>query len=117
MITFLALSSTTYARQYIQCHTTDTNSTDVMVVNLDNEKSTLFLSSGMQNPEDERVLMKIELKRTDSNYHVFRAINFDKDVEVSVPSEIIGKRVRDFLIDLKFDEYQLTYSCFSALYE
>jgi hypothetical protein len=63
----LTFSSTSFARQYIQCSELDINSTEVMVVNLPTEKGgTLFLSSGMQNPEDERLLVDIQLEKIEN---------------------------------------------------
>jgi len=59
----LSLSTSAFARQYIQCSVLN-NSTDVAVVNLQTiNDGTLFLSSGMQNSEDERILVKIEFDK------------------------------------------------------
>lgn len=111
------ISSPLWARQYIQCHTTDEYSSDVMVINLNGEKSTLFVSSGMQNPEDERTILSITLDHTENDFHYYKEVNFDKEVKIKIPSQIIGKTAKDFKVDLSFDQYELEFSCFSSLYE
>lgn len=112
----LTLSSTAFARQYIQCSVVG-DSTDVAVVNLQNENGgTLFLSSGMQNPEDERILVNIEFDKIEKNHHIFKVVNENGTGSVAVPSEVIGKYSDYFRINLSFANYSYDYSCFSAIY-
>lgn len=113
----LLASTSVFARQYIQCSIADTHSTDVMVVNLQTEEGgTLFLSSGMQNPEDERVLVKIEFDRIEKNKHFFKVVGEVGKGEVAVPSNVIGKSSDFFMVDLSFAEYSFEYSCFARIY-
>jgi hypothetical protein len=116
---FLALVLTipAFARQYIQCSSTDIYSTEVMVVNLSSAThGTLFISSGMQNPESERLLVKIEFDRQENEFHFFKAINVNNFAQIKIPSKSIGKAANDILIDLSFDSHKFTYSCFSRIY-
>lgn len=111
----LSLSTSAFARQYIQCSTVDTS--DVMVVNLQTTKGgTLFLSSGMQNPEDERILVNIEFDKVQNNHHIFKVVGEVGEGSVAVPSNVIGKSSNSFLVDLMFADYNFSYSCFSRIY-
>jgi hypothetical protein len=104
------------ARQYIQCSILS-DSTDVAVVNLTSEsKGTLFLSSGMQNPEDERILVDLQIDKKSNNKHYFKIINANTEGFISIPSSVIGKATDGFLVELSFAHYQFDYACFSRLY-
>lgn len=112
----LTLSSTAFARQYIQCSVMG-DSTDVAVVNLQTEKGgTLFISSGMQNSEDERLLVKIEFDRIEGAHHVYKVVNENRDGYVAVPSNVIGKSSDSLIVDLSFAGYSFEFSCFSRIY-
>jgi hypothetical protein len=114
----LLFSQIAFSRQYIQCANTDLNYTDVMVVNLvTQEEGTLFISSGMENPENERILFDIKLSEKNDQTHEFSAVNTDKNAVVSIPAEWIGKSSDSFLIDLNFNQYRFTFSCFSRIYQ
>lgn len=113
----LTLTSTAFARQYFQCSVADVNSTDVMVVNLQTiEGGTLFLSSGMQNPEDERVLVNIEFDKIEGKKHIYKVVNENGNGYVSIPSEVIGKSSDFVLIELAFATFNFEYSCFTRIY-
>lgn len=113
----LSLSTSAFARQYIQCSSTDSYSTDVAVVNLTTEKGgTLFISSGMQNPEDERLLMKIAFDKIEGANHVYKLVDAPVEGFVTVPTNALGKYSNFLLVDLKFGSYFISYSCFSAIY-
>lgn len=112
----LSLSTSAFARQYIQCSVMG-DSTDVAVVNLQTEKGgTLFLSSGMQNPEDERILVNIEFDKVVGKNHVFKVVNENGEGHVTVPSAVIGKSSDFLIVDLYFSSYHYEYSCFSRIY-
>ena len=111
-------SLTAYGRQYIQCSTTDQDYSDVMVVNLTTSKTgTLFLSSGMQNPDEERILLDISFDKAEEGNFIYRITPREKEGTIRVPEAIIGKRSNSFLIDLVFAGYMVTFNCFSRLYE
>lgn len=113
---FFALSTSVFARQYIQCYTTG-NSTDVAVVNLQTiNGGTLFLSSGMQNPEDERILVNISLAGVEKQNHLYKITHNSITGFVAVPSSQIGKPSDGFLIDLLFNGQAAQFGCFSRLY-
>jgi hypothetical protein len=111
----MVFSSSVFARQYIQCNTLDTDSTDVAVVNLETKDGgTLFLSSGMQNPEDERTLVHIKFDKIEKAKHVFKIV--ENDGFVAVPSSIIGKSSNSVMVDVNFNGYFVEFSCFARIY-
>jgi hypothetical protein len=98
----LFTSSSVWARQYIQC-TILAETTDVAVVNLTTNKTgTLFLSSGMQNPEDERILLNIEYSDTKNGFEVFKILDGRVEGSVAVPTKVVGKSADSFDIHLVF---------------
>ena len=113
----LMVSTSSFARQYIQCSIPEYDSTDVMVVNLQTETTgTLFLSSGMQNPDDERVLVDIQFEKIENGDHVFKVVHEEAEGRVFIPSFAIGKSVDKVEVDLNFIGYSFTYSCFARIY-
>lgn len=111
----LSLSTSAFARQYIQCSAFQT--TDVAVVNLTTVNGgTLFISSGMQNPEDERTLVNIKLDKVVDGNHVYKIVDANFEGQVVVPSKSIGKASNYLSVDLDFAGYFIKYSCFSAIY-
>lgn len=116
LVLALSLSSTAFARQYIQCNILG-NSTDVAVVNLATPTTgTLFLSSGMQNPEDERVLLKIAFDKIEKNHHIYKVVSEYGAGSVSVPSDMIGKSTNSMVVDISFVGVGSAYGCFSRIY-
>jgi hypothetical protein len=112
----LSLSPSVFARQYIQCAVVG-ESTDVAVVNLQTEDGgTLFLSSGMQNPEDERILVNIKFQMIEGTNHIYKVINENGEGSIAIPSSAIGKSRNDLMIDLVFSGLTFQYSCFSRIY-
>lgn len=116
ILTSLLLSNSALARQYIQCGIIG-DTTDVAVVNLTTEQGgTLFLSSGMQNDESERVLVKIKLDRKEKGLHYYKVINENGTGFAILPSNVIGKASRYFEVELAFANTSFKYGCFSAIY-
>ena len=112
----LSLSTSAFARQYIQCSVMS-DSSDVAVVNLTTEKGgTLFLSSGMQNPEDERILVNIEFEAIEGQNHIYKVVNENGQGRVAVPSNVIGKSANSLIVELSFAEFNFDYNCFSRIY-
>jgi hypothetical protein len=112
----LALSSPIFARQYIQCSTLDT--TDVMVINLPTpKKGTLFLSSGMQNSEDERIIVDIEFDKIQNDHHLFKVVRQNGQGSVAIPSSALGFSSDYVQVGLKFSSFYFDFHCFSRLYE
>ena len=112
----LSLSTSAFARQYIQCSTTS-DSTDVAVVNLQTPKGgTVFMSSGMQNPEDERILLNIEFDKIEGKFHNFKVVSDAGDGYVLVSSDAIGKKSDFLYVTVSFLGYTMDYTCFSRIY-
>lgn len=117
IIAFVTLfSSQVFARQYIQCNSMDMNSTDVAVVNLTTVNGgTLFLSSGMQNPEDERTLVNIELSEIEDGSHIYNIMGENSGFVV-VPSSAIGRSINSMHVEVNFNGSQVDFSCFARIY-
>lgn len=112
----LSLSTSAFARQYIQCSTRG-DSTDVAVVNLSTPQGgTVFMSSGMQNPEDERILLDIEFDKIEGQFHNFKIVSDAGEGRVLVSSDAIGKKSDYLIVDVRFMGYSMEYSCFSRIY-
>lgn len=113
----LIFSTSAFARQYFQCSAIDMYSSEVMVLNLTTEQGgTLFISSGMQNSEDERILMNIELSKVENGLHTYSIVSELGQGQVTIPTEAIGKSVNHATTELVFNGYSLEYSCFSRIY-
>ena len=68
IVSFLIITNVFGAHQYIQCSSTNMDTTDMAVISLSETKNTLFLSSGVGNPEEIRVLKEIvEEVKTDTH--------------------------------------------------
>jgi hypothetical protein len=105
-----------FARQYIQCSQLS-ETTDVAVVNLETSTNgTLFLSSGMQNPEDERNLVTIQSDKRENNYEYFNITTENVAGFVAIPTDVLGKSADSFVIEISFTNYRFDYSCFSRIY-
>ncbi len=112
----LLISNSAFARQYIQCGILGDTS-DVAVVNLTTENGgTLFLSSGMENPEHERVLVKIKLDKVENGKHFYKVNDEKGEGYAIVPSEVVGKASKYFEVVLSFAGLSFDYACFSAIY-
>ena len=113
----LLVTSSAFARQYIQCSTLDIDYTDVIVVNLQTtEGGTLFMSSGMQNDETDRLLVKIKKGQVENGKVHYTIVDQNEAGEVIIDSKDIGKAGNGFFIELAFNSYRGTYSCFSSIY-
>jgi hypothetical protein len=116
LLAALFISNNAFARQYIQCGIIGDTS-DVAVVNLTTENGgTLFLSSGMENSEDERVLVKIKLDKIENGKHFYKVIDEKGEGLAIVPNEVIGKSSKYFETTLSFAGLTYDYACFSAIY-
>jgi hypothetical protein len=118
LLALTLVSSQVFARQYIQCSVSDMSATDVMVINLTSPQGgTLFLSSGMQNPEDERLLVKIVLDRREGDKNIYKVIDEAGSGFLSLPIESMGVASDYFEVNLSFDKFNFDFSCFSRLYD
>lgn len=117
-LTIALFSSSVFARQYIQCSSTDNTTTDVMVVNLQTEDGgTLFISSGMQNDESERLLMKLAFDKKENNKHIYSVIHEGAvRGKIQLASDQVGVRSDFLIVDFMFSGMRFEYSCFARIY-
>lgn len=114
----LTFASFAQARQYIQCSTYG-EGTDVAVINLTTpQEGTLFLSSGMQNSDDERILVKIKRNpvQTEQNKTSFVVVDEAGTGSVSIPSSVLGQNSDRLTATISFGSYSFEYYCFSRIY-
>jgi len=124
LVLFLGASQA-HARQYIQCAADGTF--DRMVVNLNGSRSTLFLTDGVHNPDEMRILKRIQEVEGTATHAVFESLpmNEQDDVldRVMIPREWIGKASNSFDIEFQMIERSTgrmgtySFSCFSSLYQ
>lgn len=113
----LVFSTSAFARQYIQCTSMDYRTTDVAVMNLTTEKNgTFFISSGMQNDESERLLMKIVFDKKQNGKHIYNIDHSDITGTVTIDSASVGIVSNSVRVDLSFNGFGVEYSCFSRIY-
>jgi hypothetical protein len=115
-------TSLAHAHQYIQCSSIDPQSSDRAVISLNGVKSTLFMTSGIDDPEEVRVLKSISLLRVEGDKTLFQAKNDESIETVILPTAIIGKSVNHFALTLNLSSIDGSYkiseemSCFSSVY-
>lgn len=118
----IVLSSSAFARQYIQCG--DSTSWDGAVINLDGENSTLFMTNGVHLPDEDRIEMLKDLffESEDSTHIIYITNEGTIKETVKIPREIIGKYSNGFEVILGHlnteNGYKLEHVmyCFSAIY-
>ncbi|MBH48306.1 MAG: hypothetical protein CME71_09080 [Halobacteriovorax sp.] len=101
------------ARTYIQCAG---QASDRVVVNLDDAASTLFMTSGVDDPDEVRVLKKIKLyNETEKS---FEYMSVDEEIMVSVPRHVVGNILNGFEVILTFldSEYEYKMPCYSNVF-
>lgn len=119
LITLLC-SQLSFARQYIQC--ADHHSWDRAVINLDGERSTLFMTNGVHLPDEVRVLKKLNLVEQ-NEFSVTYATNEGSIIDrVYIPLLVLNRASQSFEVDMEHINTQNNYSqtrqmgCFSSIY-
>lgn len=121
----LTFSGLSYGRQYIQCGSLDANSWDRMVINLNGEESTLFMTNGVHLPPNEeiRVLKKLVYVETTETSTIYTATDANVIETVTIPNEFINVYSNFFLVNINMERISDGYarnfdvSCYSALYD
>lgn len=101
------------ARTYIQCAG---QATDRVVVNIDDSASTFFMTSGIGDPDEIRVLKKIHFHAETEK--TFEYITEDEEMMVSVPKHVVGNILNGFQVVLTYleSEYDYSMSCYSNVF-
>ncbi len=121
IILAITLSSSAFARQYIQCG--DRTSWGGAVINLNGENSTLFMTNGVHLPDEDRIdmLKDLFLDSQDATHMIYTTEGRIKDF-VKVPNEVIGKYSSSFEVIVGHLNTENGYTrervmyCFSAIY-
>lgn len=123
VLMYLVAAQSAFARQYIQC--ASHNSWDRSVINLDGEKSTLFLTNGVHlPPEDQlRVLKSLYYTSADESFTYYETRDGQILEKVQIPNEVIGQYSDYFEVVMTLTMVSSGYSqdqslsCYSAIYE
>jgi hypothetical protein len=119
----LCFTSFAHAHQYIQCFNTTPNSTDGTVINLDGAKSTLFMTTGLNDPDETRILKPIKFLRTEGDKTLYQAKDNDSIETITLPSAIVGKNSKNFFAELELKKvdgsmmFTEELQCYSAIYD
>lgn len=102
------------ARTYIQCAGA---ASDRVVVNVNGDASTLFMTSGIGDPDEVRVLKNIKELRKNQTHTEF--ITLDDEILVTVPNHAIERIVNGFEVALSFldSDYDYQMSCYSNVFK
>jgi hypothetical protein len=116
------VTSTAFARQYIQC--SDLDSWDRAVVNLNGDASTLFMTNGVHLPDDEQinVLKALYFSENTTTHAVFVTDEGSVKDIIKVPLKAIGQY--SSYVEVIFAHqninsgytYERVMYCFSAIY-
>ena len=114
------MTSSAFARQYIQC---DAGSFDRAVINLNGDKSTLFLTNGVHYDDELRILKKLHFESNDGVVATYATNEGDSKEIVRIPAKAIGIPGDSIKVTLELRSLDSNYgeevpmSCFSAIYE
>ncbi len=113
----LTLSFSLSARQYVQCGE-EGSASNYIVINLDNEKSTLFLTRGTDLPETDsnRFLYKIKKISENSQFLYLETVNRELPIGIHFPKSYLNVATSKFLVQLQLENELFNYYCFSSLY-
>ena len=119
-LTISILSVPTFARTYIQCG--ESNSWNSVVINLNGESSTLFMTNGVHLPDELRILKKIILTSENQEEMIY-STNEGKVLDVVyIPVTEMQRDPMSFMITLEHVNTDTGYSqardmyCFSSIY-
>lgn len=101
------------ARTYMQCAG---SGSDRAVVNVDGANSTLFMTSGVDDPNEIRILKKIKIHlETETNVDF---MSEDEELLISVPKKAIGQILNYFKVTLTFldSDYDYNLTCYSNVF-
>lgn len=110
----LVIALNAEARTYIQCAGA---ASDRVVVNINGTASTLFMTSGIGDPDEVRVLKNIKELRKNQTHTEF--ITLDDEILVTVPNHAIERIVNSFEVVLSFldSDYDYQMSCYSNVFK
>lgn len=115
----LLITTAASARQYIQC--SDMNSWDRTVINLDGEESTLFMTTGLQDPDELRVLKELNFVAEDEFVTTYKTDGQIEEI-VTIPNEFIGVATSYLEVEITLRNIQSNHEvtkslgCFSSIY-
>lgn len=123
ILALLTFSSLSFARQYIQCSSLNPNSWDRMVINLNGENSTLFMTNGVHQPDEIRVLKQLFYIETNETSTIYKTQDTHVIETVTIPNEFINVYSNYFLVNINMERVSdgisrnFDVSCYSALYD
>ena len=116
----LIISSAAQARQYIQC--AEDNTFNRVVINLDGEKSTLFITNGVHFPDEERIVKQLRYIETQNNFAIYGTNEGSTKETIYIPINKLNVASSNFQVTIQVDEmlksafYEVDLSCFSSIH-
>ena len=117
------ISQQGFARTYIQCRSL-TTSDDLMVVNINKKRSTLFLTNGVHRPDEVRVVKTISYVGESDTHHIYHSEVSNNVKEVlEVPSNGIEVFNNNFQVTMSLMKIDgsinriMEFSCFNNILE
>ncbi|MCT4641363.1 MAG: hypothetical protein N4A33_03630 [Bacteriovoracaceae bacterium] len=126
LLILLLICSNAFSRQYIQCRAHNTpHSFDSIVINLNTNDSTLYITNGVHLPDTDRVsiLKQLSFVEIKDEYHLFQANDGKTQEMIAIRAQDIGVASSYFEVEMKItklsnnDSMTKVYGCFSSLYE
>lgn len=120
LVALMAISVPAFSRQYIQCG--DSDSWDRAVVNLNGDESTLFMTTGVHDPDELRILKDLNFDSETATEVIYRTNDGPVVEYVSIPLEAIGVYSNYLVVTISHTNTSSGYtqsrqmSCFSAIY-
>ena len=122
LVITIFLSLETFGRTYIQCRSLTTND-DLMVVNLNNNQSTLFLTNGVHRPDEFRMVKNIFLTKQGETHSIYTSEVINKTKEIlEIPHNAIENYNNNFQITLNIEKVDgsisrvMEFSCFNNIF-
>ena len=125
MAILIALLCTTaaHARQYIQC--AEDYTFNRVVINLDGDNSTIFLTNGVHRPDEQRVIKDLKYITTKDSNVIYSTFEGSSKETILIPEQFINVASNYFQIEMQVEVilksnfqkyYDMKLSCFSSLH-
>ena len=120
LILLITLSTLAFGRQYIQC--AHSNTWDRTVINLDGDQSTLFLTTGVHDPNELRILKDLYLQSKGDDFTVFETRDGLIKEEVEIENQYLDRALDYFPVTFSMTKVDSGYSqtfelgCFSSIH-
>ena len=92
-----------------------------MVINLSKQRNTMFVTTGMQNPNPNNVVRKLYFLEEDEQNHLYRSSDENNQMYlVKIPNNAIETFNNNFEVSVKpygENERALSFSCYNNIFD